>query len=481
MDVDQVSVHYVKESTRGVTPTSPALKQLRVTVPELNTSQRTMESRELTGDRQVRDMIGIGQDVSGAMQTEFSFGNADDMIEAAMCSVWVNKPSLVPTAVTVSQFTVASGGAAFKKGMLVRGYNHAQTANNGLFKLAADATGTAVAVTGTVAEASPPAGALIRCVGFECASGDCAASLNSGKARLTISATSGAWNTLGLAEGEWVKIGGTAAGNRFSGDPDNNGWARIAKGGIAATTLDFDIFPTGFGTDAGTGKTIRIGFGDRIVNGVARSYFTVQRRFNDHTPVEFETTRGQEVATFGISMRPEEMVNCSISFMGDTGDVSQTQISGATDLAATTGDVMATQDVDQLLVDGLVAGDADGNYIQQLNINIDNQMRQRRGVGKKGYVGRGLGKFRVSGGIETYFNSYALAQKANTNGDVAIAGGAADATGKVFRWDLPSTRLQGTISTPGTGQDAMFRGTMTARKSPVFGYTLLFQRHWETV
>src|SRR3712207_326561 len=136
MDVDQVSVHYVKETTRGATPTNPALKQLRITVPELNTAARTIQSRELTGDRQLRELVDVGQDVSGAMQLEFSFGNADELLAAAMCNDWVNKPVLVPTAVTTSQFTVASGGAAFRKGMLVRGSNHAQGANNGLFKLA---------------------------------------------------------------------------------------------------------------------------------------------------------------------------------------------------------------------------------------------------------------------------------------------------------------------------------------------------------
>ncbi len=480
MDVDQVSVHYIKESTRGVTPASPALKQLRVTVPELNTAVRTIESRELTGDRQLRELVDVGQDVSGSMQLEFSFGNADDFIEAAMCSAWVNKATLAPSAVTTTQFTVPSGGTAFKKGMLVRGSGLAQTGNNGLFKLAADATGTAVTISGGTAEASAPAGALIRAVGFEGASGDCAASVVSGKARLTISATSGVWNNLGLAEGEWVMIGGTANANRFA-TAACNGWARIAKGGIAATTLDFDIYPTGFTTDAGSGKTIRIGFGDRIANGVARSSFTVQRRFNDHSPVEYENTRGQEVGTFGISMRPEEMMNCSMSMMGDTGEVVQSQISGATDLPATTADVLATQDMDSLLVDGVVSGSNDGNYIQQLAINLDNQMRPRRGLGYKGYGGRGLGKLRVSGQIEAYFQTYALAQKANTNVDVGIAGGATDNAGRSFRWDVPAARISGTIRTPGTGQDATFSGTMTGRKSPVFGYTLLFQRYHETV
>ena len=480
MDVDQVSIHYVKESTRGVTPTNPAFQELRIAVPELNTAQRTIESRELTGDRQVRELVSVGQDVSGSMQLEFSYGNADDLIEAAMCSAWVNKPKLSPTAVTTSQFTVASGGTAFKNGMLVRGVGHTNSANNGLFKLAADATGTAVAVTGTVAEASPPAGAYIKCVGFEADTGDCGASVVSGKARLTITSASGAWTALGLAEGEWVRIGGSAAGNQFA-TAACNGWARIAKGGIAATTLDFDIYPDGFTTDAGSGKAIRLLLGDRIVNGVARHYFTVQRRFNDHSPIDYETTRGQEVATFGISMRPEDFVACSATFQGDTGEVTQSQISGATNLPATTANVLATQDVGTLLVDGVPSGRDDGNYIQTLQINIDNQMRPRRGVGYKGYVGRGLGKFRVSGQIESYFQDYTLAAKANNNLDVGIAGFMSDPAGHIFLWDLPATRLSGQISTPGTQQDAMFRGTMTARKSPVFGHTLLYQRFLETV
>lgn len=480
MDVDQVSVHYIKESTRGVTPANPALKTLRVTVPEFNTAVRTIQSAELTGDRQLSELVDVGQDVTGGIQLEFSAGNADDMIEAAMCSAWVNKANLVPTAATATTFTVASGGAVFKNGMLVRGSGFAQAGNNGLFKLSADATGTTITHGGGGATETPPAGALVRCVGFEADTSDCTASVVSGKARLTITAASGVFNNLGLAEGEWVLIGGTAAVNRFS-DEACNGWARIAKGGIAATTLDFDIFPVGFNTNNGVNKAIRLGFGDRIVNGTARSFFTFQRRFNDHSPVEYENTRGQEVATLGFSMRPEQMVAMSMSLMGDTGEITQTQISGATTLAATTGDVLATQDVGQLLVDGVASGSTDGNYIQSLAINIDNQMRPRSGVGYRGYVGRGLGKFLVSGQIETYFQTYALAQKANNNADVAIAGGMSDNAGRTFRWDLPATRLAGQITTPGTGQDAMFRGTMTARKSPIFGYTLMLQRFHETV
>lgn len=480
MDVDSVSLHYVPEVTAGVTPASPAWRELRVTTPQISIGTETIESNEITGDLQVRDMIDVGQQVSGSLGLEASFRNWDDWLEATSGGTWAQKLNAAPTAVTTGQFTIGGAAPSWKAGFLVMASGFAQTANNGLF-VASAPTANGIGVTGTMAEPTPPAGASVRLVGFQCATGDCTAgAVVSGRARLIITVASGSWLDLGLTVGEWVRVGGDAGANSFTVTaPQNNGWCRIS--GITSTILEFDLYPAGWAADTAGAKAIRILIGDRLTNGVVRRAFTVQRRFNSHSPVTYENSRGQEGSTLQIQLRPKSIVTATLGLLGRTGDRSNAQNAGSTNIAPFTGDVMATTDITQLTIDGVAHGSTDDSYMQNFTLGLDGRMRQRTSVNARGFVGTGRGKMRVGGQIEFYFGSKGIADKAIANVDVGLAGVMLDDTKAGYVWDIPAGRLQGDVDTPGTEQDAMFRGTFMGRKHPTLGYTIYFGRFWRSV
>lgn len=476
-DSDQVGFFYVQESTRGVTPASPAFKAMRVTTPNVTITERTVESGEQRSDRMTSDYIAVAQDVSADIGVEKSYGNDDDFREAAMCGTWAVKARRAVTAATATTFTVTTG-TVFRKGMLVRGVGFALSANNALFgPLASDSSATTVTVSGAAIE-TPPATAFIKAVGFQCASGDCVAA--TAPNRITITSASGDFSNCQLVPGEWVRLGGAAGGATAFNTAGCNGWARIAT--VTATTLTFDIVPTGFGADSGTGKTIRITFGDRLDHGTTRRTFTLQRRFNDIAGGAFETSRGQEIGQMVESLSAQAIATGSFAFMGDTGAITNTQIAGATDTAAPSGDVMNTgTDMGLLCIDGVQVGDTDNSFINTLNLTVDNQLRPRAGLNRYGSVGRGLGRLKIEGSAEIYFESLTLAQKALTNTDTQLAWRVGDASGRGILFDLPAAKIDGSLNVGGPNTDVMLPLTIKARRSPTLGYQLRIQRFDETV
>lgn len=474
-DADQVTTHYIAEVTRGVTPANPALRRLRVTAPELTMTPSLSESEELNSHRQSVDFTMDGLDVGGSLGLELSYGNADDWVEAAMCGTWARKANGAIASCTTSAFTVANA-TSFKKGMVVRVSGMATPANNGLFVLGADGSGGTVAIAGLTAEGTAPAAATMTCIGFQGASGDMSA--NGSSLRLTITSTSGVWTDLGLVAGEWVKIGGTAVGNQFN-TAATNGWARIAS--ITATILTFDIVPPGFATDAGTGKSIRLTFGDRLIPGVVRRSFTVQNRINDTSPVIYHNTRGQEAGVLNFEFAPRTKAKASLTLMGDDGDYAGA-IAGQTDVAAPTNDVMNTgADMGRVAIDGVVAGSNGDDFIRQLSLSIDNRMRNREALGRRGYAGRGLGKVAIGGQVDLYLGNKAALDKAILNSDFQMDWRISDAGTRTMLFDIPAFKFGANPRIGGSGQDVMVNGPIRARRHPTLNYPLLIQRYSETL
>ena len=143
------------------------------------------------------------------------------------------------------------------------------------------------------AETAPPGTGRLKVVGFQGASGDITATAGG------LGSTSLDFTTLGLAVGQWIKVGGTAAGDRFA-TAGLNDWARIVA--ISANALTLDNKPSGWTTDAGTSKTIKVWFGDYIKNGVTKTALTLEKGFLGQDTPTYIALRGMTVNTFEMSM-----------------------------------------------------------------------------------------------------------------------------------------------------------------------------------
>jgi len=82
------SMGFIAEVTYGSTPATPAFADVRHTGTTLALSKTTIESGEITADRQIKYLRHGNKSVSGDISIELSYGSFDDLIEAALCGTW---------------------------------------------------------------------------------------------------------------------------------------------------------------------------------------------------------------------------------------------------------------------------------------------------------------------------------------------------------------------------------------------------------
>src|SRR5580704_6749247 len=108
---------YVAEATKGITPATPAIQNMRVTSSQLAYTPTRNPSAEIRADRQVPDQILVKFECGGNIGFELSFHGQDDMIAGALQGTWANNPNQAVTALTTTTATVAAG-TTFKAQML---------------------------------------------------------------------------------------------------------------------------------------------------------------------------------------------------------------------------------------------------------------------------------------------------------------------------------------------------------------------------
>lgn len=484
---NRVGLAKVRETTFGITPTNPTFKAIRQTSSGLNAAPKTVASEEIRSDRQVTDLILVGQEAGGDVGGELAFSVADDDFEEALQGTWSNLPHIeVATSdteisdVSATTLTVASGGASFKTGHITLTEDFGTSANNKLARVSSSSATTIVYPSSTfTAESNPiPVGASVRVVGFEGASGDLAA-VTAGGNGLTSSALN--FTTLGLAVGMWLKIGGgSVSGTFFSGTAANNNYVRISA--IAANKITFDRVPSGWTADAGTSKTIRVFMPDVLVNGSTKRSNTIERTYNDHSPVTYEYFTGMTLNTLNIELPQNAIAKYTKSYTGKAGSVTTTRASGASDEAAPTYDVFNTStDVGRIGVDGSVV--TGPNFVMSATININNNLRRQEAVGSVGAIGIGNGEFTVTGSLNTYFGDSTVYDQVLANTATSYDTRLENSTGnrEALVVDLPRIKFSsGAPSVQGKNNDVMIDCNFQAIRDATLGYTMALNRFWYT-
>ena len=95
---------FVPEVTFGVTPTTPAMKQLRYVTTTLNLSKNAIESEEMYADGQTRDLRHGNRRIAGDIVTEMSYGAHDDLLAALLGGAWSS--NVLKRGVLIPSFTV---------------------------------------------------------------------------------------------------------------------------------------------------------------------------------------------------------------------------------------------------------------------------------------------------------------------------------------------------------------------------------------
>lgn len=488
-DTNRTSTAIVEESTFGTTPATPAWVALRVTGNNLTNTPQTVISNEIRADRQVTDLILVGVEAGGSLPHEVSFDAQEVELEAIMADVWMNKPTkknlvsdspIEDVLASTDTYTVDADGTDFTTDMLVKPSGFAEAANNALFKVTSS-TGTTVvapASPGLTDEAVVPVGAQLKAVGFEGASGDITTTAGGTN---SIDATTLDFTTLSLSAGQWIKVGGTAVGEQYD-TAANNDWVRISS--VTASTLELDIVPTGWTTDAGAGKTIRIWFGDYIRNGTTKKFYSIETQFQDHSPISYRYHRGMVANVHSVTFDSQAIVTASTEWLGQDAVFQTTRFTGSTDLSAPDNQVMnSSSNVGRIAEDGVEISGSGTNEITNVTMNFNANARGNPAIGSLGFVNVGLGSFTVTGSITTYFDDPTLADKPITQDltslDIRVQDSSADL--KTLVYDLPRLKFgSGDPDVPGPNADVTLTSDYTAFRHETLGYTAQVQRFFYT-
>lgn len=477
---NRVVLSLCRETLPGTTPASPRMRKLRITGEGLTYTPNYVDSDEIRDDRMMGDPILVMKESGGNVNFELSFpadeSPLSEIYRSAFRAPWSNTPqrlndgvadSVITDIGTTANTITFATGAAFVPGQLVRTTGFAEIGNNGLFPVTTGGATSLVSTgAGFTAEAAPAAAARVKVVGLQGVAGDIAAVADG------LTATALDFTTLGLSVGRWVKIGGAGAGFRFA-TAAVNGWARIAA--IAAGKLTLDNLPAGWGTDTGTGKTIRVFFGDQIKNGVLQSSMTIERGFLGQSVPTYITNVGMEVNTTECSITSRQKITGSAAFMGLGGGKSQTPLDAAPDEVTTNPVMAANANVGRLAENGATL--AAPNWAKALTFTINNNLRAIEAVDSSSPVGIVEGECTVSGRVETYFGSDTLLQKFYDGTPTSLNSRVTkNNQALVFAFPRVIYRGDGNPQAGGKNQDVMLPLSWQASKDPLTAAHVIMDR-----
>ena len=106
-------LRYVTEASYGVTPSTPAMIDLRHKACTLGITKDTFQSEEVRTDRQIADFRHGALKVTGGFDFEFSYSEYDTILESALFGAW--NTNVLKAGVTAKSFTMERAYADITK------------------------------------------------------------------------------------------------------------------------------------------------------------------------------------------------------------------------------------------------------------------------------------------------------------------------------------------------------------------------------
>lgn len=100
----QTRLSYIAETAYGTTPATPAFTNARFTSEAITPNRETVTSNEIRPDRNVTDLIQVGQSAGGSLGFELSYGSFDPFLESLLYSTW--STNVLKNGVTEKSFTL---------------------------------------------------------------------------------------------------------------------------------------------------------------------------------------------------------------------------------------------------------------------------------------------------------------------------------------------------------------------------------------
>lgn len=442
--------------------------------------------RPFSQSRQRKKGSSVDLDVASGWNEDFTANNMQSVLDSFCFAAIRAKPKTTVTAAVAADDTYTVGDEeGFVAGSIVLVKGFSNPANNGIHVVTSNAAGEVVVGNGLVDESGVTG--TIEVVGFQFPLGDVVASAPAG--RFVITSATMDFETFGLIPGEWVVIGGQAAGNAFT--TAIRGYARIAVDGIDADGeyLSFDKTTFTAAADNGADTTLQIFFGPLVKNEddpdlIVKLTDTIERPLGKDADGRMsEVITGATANELTWNSPLANLVNVDVTYVGmkhikRKGSEGLLATSGAHTLAKSLGEDgwntsrnlfrarMAIIDPATLNPTPLFA------KVTEWSVTINNNVNGDKAQGVYGAFDTTEGMFEVDGEFTSYFKDMAAAEAIDEDADVTF-----DAIyskkNSAFILDLPLVGVGG--GRPEVEQDAaiMLPLTNAAAESP-FGHTVLF-------
>lgn len=504
-DTSTTRLLYRKEASFGNLPSLAQLKKIRFTGETITHKKETVQSAEITDDRQVTDLVKVNAMADGAVNFEFSVLEYLDLILATLGrTAWttINEeiadaqfdgPVLFGTIPTnlqnITGYVDVSGAANPQNNGVKRVISSNEsriTFANGSFvtdETAAITISRKYAVNGVdfshftfergvlqddgVTRAFQHyKGLTVNTLNLKVASkeiitgsfgfvGKVGGYKNRSLQRAGEVAATGTLTLSGnVSAGQGVTIGGKVYS--FQNSVDGGGDGAVKVGASASESLDNLIAAINLGTGAGTlygpptvlhpTVTAAAGAGDTMV-----------------VTAKLENAIGSAGNAIGTS---ETLSNGSWGSATLTGGVDADDAT-----PVTAGEILnGTNNVTTISSDGGALSDP----AKEFSFTVNNNLRAKDKIGLEGAFEMGQGQFVVTGNLNTYFEDNTLFAKVVDHTDLALSILLNDAEGNKFGITFPRVKLStGNPNTSANNADVMMSIDWTALKDPTTGVTMV--------
>lgn len=415
IDSNVTGLRFAEEQTIGVLPGSPVWRPLEPnSYGEFGAEISTVMRNPINSSRQRRKGMVTDLDATAGFQSDFVQDSLYELMQGFFFADWRKKANASPSAVSATLYTIPSTPGFVVNG-LIWAEGFAVAGNNGL-KVATAVTATSVTCSGLAVE-TPPATATIRQVGVQAASADINAAVS--PSRLT--STTLNFTTLGLIPGEWIFIGGDLAAERFT-NTALNGFARVLS--VSANSLVLDRTPGTWAAETGTGKTIRLFFGDVIRSEndpalIKRRTYQMERSLGT---AGYQYVKGCVPNTLEIKVSTADKVTVDLGFVGTDEEFTAagSPKSGTRPSLPDEPAFNSSSDFSRLRMLNDTSAVTLFTFLTELNLTINNNVTPSKSIAVLGAFEATAGDFVGAGSVTAYFASTDAVTAVRSNADVSL-------------------------------------------------------------
>jgi hypothetical protein len=254
--------------------------------------------------------------------------------------------------------------------------------------------------------------------------------------------------------GQWIYISGAT-------NSGNNGWAFITT---KTDAQNINVSKTLTNETAGATVAIK---GQKLRNATTKRSYTIEETLDSSN---YLLTTGCRAGAGSLTFSNGAINQWTLDVIGKAQAVAgSTADAGSGYTTAGSNQVTDPHNDWEAIYEGSTASAFSSNRVTNLTININGNNRQQSALGTTDLIGVGIGKFQVTGTLNTYFESSALMTKFLNDTSSLLAVAIADAGGNRLMLTIHGLKYtDGNVAVQGQNSDIMADLTFTGVKSSTY-------------